>query len=479
MKRLPPLAAVLLLIICIGVLATVFWPRDPLGAIGSEASPSREAPTDSDLIVLTPAKSAAAGIRSAVVERRQLQAVRRVTGRLKYDESTHVAVRSPVEGVLVEVAVKPGDLVTPGQVLAKLSSRDIGEARAEVLRRRAELDLSQLAFQRDDEIYANLQELLPHIDSRASLEKIDELFEAKPLGTHRNVLLSAYSQLLLTEELYDQGQQLSGGAMAGVVQRQRRSDWEIAKASLHSAVEVARFECRQKRDTAGLAVDDARRRLEVSQQRLEILSGRKYDQTVETQELSEFEIVAPAQGAVEQRFFTKSELITATDTLFILADPTTLWVDADLRENEWNALALQPGVELTVYPAGMPDRRCKARLLYVGREMSADSHSVPLVAELPNVDGALRPGMYATVAVPVGEVRTAIAVPTSAVMQHEGDSFVFVAEKPHTFRRVMIETGLETEDWIEVREGLKEGTPVVERGAFALKSELLLEREAE
>jgi hypothetical protein len=44
---------------------------------------------------------------------------------------------------------------------------------------------------------------------------------------------------------------------------------------------------------------------------------------------------------------------------------------------------------------------------------------------------------------------------------------------------VDVEVGLETPDWTEIRSGLSEGTQVVGRGAFYLKSELLLEGESE
>ena len=58
-----------------------------------------------------------------------------------------------------------------------------------------------------------------------------------------------------------------------------------------------------------------------------------------------------------------------------------------------------------------------------------------------------------------------------------GQAFVFVADAADTFRRVDITTGLETEEWVEIRDGLAVGENVAASGVFALKSELLLERE--
>jgi cobalt-zinc-cadmium efflux system membrane fusion protein len=63
-------------------------------------------------------------------------------------------------------------------------------------------------------------------------------------------------------------------------------------------------------------------------------------------------------------------------------------------------------------------------------------------------------------------------------MRHENSSFVFVADSAGSFHRVDVSIGIETPEWVEVSSGLKEGQKVVDQGAFALKSELLLEREA-
>jgi cobalt-zinc-cadmium efflux system membrane fusion protein len=55
---------------------------------------------------------------------------------------------------------------------------------------------------------------------------------------------------------------------------------------------------------------------------------------------------------------------------------------------------------------------------------------------------------------------------------------VFVPDGPEQFRRVDVTTGIESGDDIEVISGLAVGQQVVSHGAFVLKSELLLEKEA-
>jgi len=111
--------------------------------------------------------------------------------------------------------------------------------------------------------------------------------------------------------------------------------------------------------------------------------------------------------------------------------------------------------------------------------VESESRSVPLVAELKNTDAHFKPGMFVWVDLPQGELREALAVPVSAVMRHEGKSFVFVPDGQERFRRLDVTTGIESGDSLEIISGLAAGQQVVSHGAFVLKSELLLEKEAE
>jgi cobalt-zinc-cadmium efflux system membrane fusion protein len=81
------------------------------------------------------------------------------------------------------------------------------------------------------------------------------------------------------------------------------------------------------------------------------------------------------------------------------------------------------------------------------------------------------------VAIPVAEKSNVLTVPTSAVQQEAGQAFVFVAESENRFRRTDVVTGNEGKDRIEIVRGLQANDRVVTRGAFILKSELLLEGE--
>ena len=182
-------------------------------------------------------------------------------------------------------------------------------------------------------------------------------------------------------------------------------------------------------------------------------------------------------GTIERRGFSISERVQPSDELFILADTSTLWVVADVREQDWLAVGLQPGQTMTVHVPAMPDRQFTASVHFVGREVSEMSNAVSIVAEIDNHEGSLRPGLFVQATLSIGDAAPVLAVPSPAVVTHDQQTFVFVRENEHSFRRVFVETGREANDWIEIRSGLKDGDLVVFQGTFILKSELLLEAE--
>jgi cobalt-zinc-cadmium efflux system membrane fusion protein len=195
--------------------------------------------------------------------------------------------------------------------------------------------------------------------------------------------------------------------------------------------------------------------------------------------LSVIQLRAPFAGTVEQLNISNAERVESSAALLTLADTSTLWVAADLRQREWRALQLQPGDKVRVIPAleGMQPR--EAAIHFAGREVDPATNAVPLVSVIDNADGRLRPGMFVRVAIPVAEPKTTLTVPESSVLEHDRQPFVFVPAGQDLYERVDVKPGLRTDGLVEIVQGLREGDRVVAEGAFFLKSELLLQGESE
>ena len=148
----------------------------------------------------------------APVKRQPLSQMRMVPGRLQYDDRKHVAIKAPAAGVLVEVRVKPGDVVKPGQVLAVLNSPEIGTARADLLQRTAEYELAKKQFSWKAEIQANVQKLVDALLSKQPIKEIEKEFANEKLGDYRSQLVPAYSRYLLAEMINQKSAPLAKSA---------------------------------------------------------------------------------------------------------------------------------------------------------------------------------------------------------------------------------------------------------------------------
>ena len=68
------------------------------------------------------------------------------------------------------------------------------------------------------------------------------------------------------------------------------------------------------------------------------------------------------------------------------------------------------------------------------------------------------------------ETGKVLAVPKSAVVREQGETFVFVFDGGETFERRQVALGAEGADFYEIVSGLKEGERVVIEGVYQLRT---------
>jgi RND family efflux transporter MFP subunit len=420
-----------------------------------------------------------------------------VPGRIDYDSRRRLDYASPVDGIVSRVFVQVRQKVAKGDPLAELSSPDVGAARDEVRRREDDRRIEQKAADWATTIADNVEALLDTLASHPPLADVEKQFEQRVLGSYREKILGSYSRLIYVEKVSAGTKSLGeGGVLSGRIVEERASNLEVAKANFTAACEEARFLTRQDRDRARATLEQADRLVQISRENLRTLVGSRLeaspdaDETEspgETGSLSSLVLRTPFDGIVEDVFVTRGERARVGDRMFVVADTSMLWVRAQIHERQWTAVEVGEGQSVRVVVPGADTHEATAVVNHVGATVEAESRSVPLVAELTNDDAHFKPGMFVWVDLPQGKPRDALAVPAAAVMRHEGKAFVFVPEgeaaptRPGDtrFRRVGVTTGISDGDAVEVTGGLAAGDRVVARGAFVLKSELLLEQEAE
>jgi cobalt-zinc-cadmium efflux system membrane fusion protein len=90
---------------------------------------------------------------------------------------------------------------------------------------------------------------------------------------------------------------------------------------------------------------------------------------------------------------------------------------------------------------------------------------------VPNPDRRLKPEMFASVRIYSSKASEALTVPLAAVQRVGRSTMVFVQRDSQQFEARTVTLGEESGEVVRVLEGLREGEPVVVKGAFVLKSE--------
>ena len=135
-------------------------------------------------------------------------------------------------------------------------------------------------------------------------------------------------------------------------------------------------------------------------------------------------------------------------------------------------LAHQVRIEVRAFP----DNLFAGRILKLGEGLDPATRTLQIRIEVPNPQGLLKAEMYATAKVQQSGRRAALVVPEEAIQEIDGVSMVFVQHSENEFRVRTVEPGEHASGGIEILQGLQRGEPVVVKGSFALKSELLKAR---
>jgi RND family efflux transporter MFP subunit len=109
------------------------------------------------------------------------------------------------------------------------------------------------------------------------------------------------------------------------------------------------------------------------------------------------------------------------------------------------------------------------RIVFADRQVNVQTGTIQIVGEFPNPKNLLRPGQYARVEAPTGNITGALLVPQTAVIQLQGTNQLTVigADNRAQLRTVQVGPSVGTL-WV-IASGLKPGESVVALGADKVK----------
>jgi RND family efflux transporter MFP subunit len=194
------------------------------------------------------------------------------------------------------------------------------------------------------------------------------------------------------------------------------SDLELARGervSASSQVELARAQ-----------IEQARANLNAAQLKLE-----------------QTRVIAPFDGHIGTRHLDVGARAATNRPVFTIVDLSRIRTAIPVPASD--AVHIRPGQTAILTVDVLPGRTFEGRVTRMSSVVDPQTNTVEAEIEVANPDGAIKPGMFASVAVAYRTEASALLVPQEAVQRNEQEQWLFVADpaadgEGHLARRVTV-----------------------------------------
>lgn len=210
---------------------------------------------------------------------------------------------------------------------------------------------------------------------------------------------------------------------------------------------------------------DAETELNLAKLNLEIAQARLEDAA---EDLAKTVISAPHDGVVTRLDVLEGQVISGATSvskgtdLLTIAELNELYMEANINEVDVERLFV--GQKAFLRFDAIPDYTVEGIISVIAPSARKDGNVrvFPIKVTFQVADNRVRPGISATVEVPIESANNAVSIFLSAVFSDEGSSHIYV-EKPNGWERREVSVGINNLQYVEIRSGLKEGEAVALR----------------
>jgi Cu(I)/Ag(I) efflux system membrane fusion protein len=178
---------------------------------------------------------------------------------------------------------------------------------------------------------------------------------------------------------------------------------------------------------------------------------------------------SPISGTILEKKAFEGQYVMPQAELYVVADLSTVWVQAKVFAYELPHVALGMPAKVT-FPS-LADRSFDGKVVFIEPVVEETARTVQVRVELNNADGTIKPGMFANVLV-AHAMGSGLTVPTSAVIRTGERDIAYRAISADRFVPVQVKISpLQFEDVFQILDGLKAGDEVVTSANFLIDSE--------
>jgi len=367
-------------------------------------------------------------VKVAIAEVAEVRVVVRAPATVFAREQANIAPR--LTAPVGELAVRKGDSVSAGQVLARLENRDLLAQKAE-----AAASLS---------------------DAEASLAKVTSGTLPTEIERARGQAATTQAALSQAQKFYDRRKQLyDQGAIPGRDLLVSETDLAQAKTNHEVAVKALQL----------LEGQSKERDIQIARSRVEQARGRLA--FIEAQ-LSYSEIRSPFAGTVTEQFLFPGDMARPDTPIFTVADLSVAVARAQVPEA--NAAEVRKGETCSLRPTDRPEAAYQGTVTVVNRAVDPARRTVEVWCEIANSSAQLRAGAFGNVVIVTGSLKKAIVTPLTAVQFEEGAAkgAVMVVGKDGKAARREVDTAPAERGSVAVVQGLTAGETVIVEGGYGL-----------
>ncbi len=404
------------------------------------------------------------------------------------------------DGFVSNVYFSRGDQVTEEELLAELEIGDLSNnmAQQQVALRTSELTLASARQTIEDQL----------LEAEIGLEKLQLQLEQEQASRSSSRLITAGVNLQAAErelgeaqDAYDQawepardwelniyepsclpgqggGVPCTGEPFHDRLERERIvADQRLARSQDNLTVSRAEYnDAYANRDATDFGAQILQKDIQLAQQRIEQLQ-RGVDPLLELdvervgldiedteRRIGEAQLIAPFDGQLLSVAIHPGESAGAFSTVLVLADPSQLEVTAELGSDDLAEMSI--GQKAIISLRSRPDQDYSGQVRQLpypfgGGTIETDEGDTAVRISFDDPAVRLEMGELANVTIVLEEKKDVLWLPPAALRSFQGRTFVVVQEEDGSQRRVDVRTGIESEERVEILQGLAAGQVVV------------------
>jgi len=180
-------------------------------------------------------------------------------------------------------------------------------------------------------------------------------------------------------------------------------------------------------------------------------------------------IFAPQDGVVSSLPVREGMFVKPAQKVMTLGDLSSVWLLAEVfeRQSQWVEVGQHAEVRLSY----IPGKDWKGKVEYIYPSLDPITRTLKVRLRFDNPGELLKPNMYANVKIFGGAKEKTIVIPLEGLIRTGREERVIISLGEGKFEARSVSAGIESGDYVEILDGVKEGERIVTSGQFLIDSE--------